>query len=393
MATVLCFSTVDWDYLWHRPQAVMSSLAQDGHRVLYVDTIGLRSPRLQDAGRVLARLLNRARGGLRGTSRPHPGIQVVSPILLPWLDSRLVRRVNVGLLVRRLRRLLHGMDRRDLMIWVYLPTATVLACVERLPHRLLVYEAIDALESNPAGVSRDYTQSERTLLARADLVLATSPALFEAKTAHNANTHFVPPGVAGTFFADASVDAQGEAAAGILPPELAGIDRPRVGFFGTIDHRLDLDLVRTLARRHPDWSFVLIGPARCDVNSLSAAANVHLLGPLPHVRLVPYLRHMDVFLLPYVVDDFTRAVYPAKIYECLAVGRPVVATRLPALEEKEFAGLVHLAADQGEFEAALTAALAEDDPTLAARRRERARENSWEARYRQIRSLVRAAGG
>ena len=104
MATVLCFSTVDWDYLWHRPQAVMSSLAEDGHRILYVDTVGLRSPRTRDARRILSRLLNLARSARRGLHQPRPGVQVFSPVVLPLLNSRWVRRVNVGLLVDRLRR-------------------------------------------------------------------------------------------------------------------------------------------------------------------------------------------------------------------------------------------------------------------------------------------------
>ena len=356
----------------------MSRFAQDGHPIVYVDTLGLRSPGLGDLSRIIARARNRMAAPSGGLRRTTQGVHVASPLLLPFLNSRLARRLNPRRLVPTLQKYLAQVGAEDPIIWVYLPTWTVLQCVQRIPHRLLVYESIDALSSNPAGVSRDYATSEREILKRADLVLTTSEALLRDKAPHNDNAHWVPSGVGAEFFDEVAPAA-----------ELDGVRRPRIGFFGGIDHRLDLEMMAGLARAHRDWSFVLIGPARRDVSALAAEANVHILGSKAHEELPRYLNSLDVLFLPYVLDEFTRGIYPAKIFECLALGKPVVATRLPALEE--FEGVVRLAAGFDQFDAALQDAVAEDRPDLQAQRVERARANSWEARYQEIRGYVEEA--
>jgi len=267
-----------------------------------------------------------------------------------------------------------------LVIWVYLPTWTVLQCVERIPHELLVYECIDALEANPAGVSLGYEAAEAEILRRADVVVTTSQELRREKAAGNPNTHWVPSGVAEYFF------GEGEPA-----PGLEDIRGPRVGFFGTLDHRIDLDLLGQLVRAHPDWSFVLIGVVRRDLSTLVQAGNVHLLGPKAHAELPALLRGLDALLLPYVADEFTRHVYPAKIYEALASGVPVVATPLPSLQE--LGHVVRLAEGFEEIDGALREAVVEDRAELRGERVEVARGNSWEGRSREIKGYVEEALG
>ena len=378
MPCVLTFSSVDWHYLWHRPQAVMSRLAEDNWRVLYVDTLGLRSPRLRDLPRIISRLRRRVGASVDGLHEPLPGLHVFSPLLLPFLNSRIARRLNVGGLLRRLSQHMQHLGGRDPVIWVYLPTWTVLQCVTALPHSLLVYEAIDALANNPSGVSKDFHVAEKEILLRADLVITSSESLCLEKVTFNPNTHWVPSGVAEIFFAPQSPAA-----------EMQAIPGPRIGFFGTLDHRLDLNLMGKLATDNPDWSFVLIGPARCDVDLLTGMANVHWLGAKSHEELPGYLSGLDVIYLPYVIDEFTRHIYPAKIHECLAMGVPVVATALPAL--LPFDGVVRLVRPGESFAAELSAALSEDDPELRQQRKDLARANSWEVGYGEIRTLVEEA--
>lgn len=372
---VLTFSTVDWHDVWQRPQALMSRLAGDGCAVLYVDTLGLRSPRPRDLARILARLRNALASSNGALREPVPGVRVLSPLLLPFLDSRLARRANVRRLVPRLRRHLEMLGRGDPVVWIYLPTRTVLDCVKALPRRLLVYESIDALASNPAGVSRDFDVAEREILTSANLVLTSSETLQRKKAAWNANTHWVPPGVGDEFFAPHTT-----------PREIADLPAPRVGFFGTIDHRLDLDVMRRLAETYRGWSFVLIGPARVDLGALTALPNVHWLGPKKHAELPGYVAALDAVVLPYVTDEFTRHIHPAKIHECLAVGLPVVATRLPSLEPLQ--GLIRLVRPGQSFGEELESSLREDDEELRSRRVEAARASSWNVRYAQIRQLL-----
>lgn len=380
MFPVLAFSTVDWDYLWHRPQALMCRFAAEGWPVLYVDSIGLRSPGIRDMTRIVQRLRRafiRRPGALR---EPLPGVRVLSPVLLPFLDSPLACAINVHRLVSRLRHGLKAMNAGDPVMWIYLPTQTVLECVRALPHRLLVYEAIDALGSNPAGVAQGFDAAERQILAMADLVITSSESLWREKREWNANTHWVPSGVDDDFFVP-----------GAVPAEVARLPRPRIGFFGTLDHRLDLDVMRELAEARRAWSFVLIGPSRVDLGALTRLPNVHWLGSKEHRSLPGYLAGLQAVYLPYVRDEFTGHIYPAKINECLAAGLPVVATALPSLEPMQ--GLIRLVREGGSFGAELQSALAEDSAALRRQRVEAARASSWNVRYRQIRQLLDTALG
>jgi glycosyltransferase involved in cell wall biosynthesis len=185
----------------------------------------------------------------------------------------------------------------------------------------------------------------------------------------------VPSGVDDEFFVPQSV-----------PAEVAELPVPRIGFFGTLDHRLSLDTMRQLAEAHRRWSFVLIGPARVDLSTLTRLPNVHWLGPKEHGMLPGYLAGLQAVYLPYVRDEFTRHIYPAKIGECLALGLPVVATALPSLEPME--GLIRLVRPGQSFAEELQSALNEDNVELRERRVEAAKASSWQVRYRQIRQLV-----
>lgn len=378
MLPVLAFSTVDWHFLWHRPQALMSRFAAERWPVLYVDSVGLRSPGVRDMTRIVQRLRRafiRRPGALR---EPLPGVRVLSPVLLPFLNSPLARAINVRRLVSQLRRGLKAMGAGEPVVWVYLPTQTVLECVRALPRRLLVYESIDALGSNPAGVSRGFADAERQILAMADLVITSSETLWREKRECNPNTHWVPSGVDDDFFVP-----------GAVPAEIARLPKPRIGFFGTLDHRLDIGVMRELAEARRDWSFVLIGPARIDLSAMTRLPNVHWLGAKEHRSLPGYLAGLQAVYLPYVSDEFTRHIYPAKINECLAAGLPVVAKALPSLEPMQ--DLIRLVRQGGSFGEALQSALEEDCAALQRRRVEAARESSWNVRYRQIRQLVDAA--
>ena len=357
----------------------MSQFARDGYQVLYVETLGLRSPGIGDLPRIASRLRNRFKARASGLRQTENEVHVCSPLLLPFLNSRLARRLNLYRLIPTLQKALAKIGAEELIVWVYLPTWTVLQCVKNIPHRMLVYECIDALSSNPAGVSLGYQAAEKEILQGADLVLASSKSLYEEKKPYNPRTYWVPSGVAAHFFAPK------EPAAGF-----EHIKKPRIGFLGALDHRLDLELMQTLAQGHPDWSFVLIGAANCDISSLLEEKNIHFLGRKTHAELPGYISGLDVIYLPYVVDRFTLHIFPAKIYECLATGKPVVATVLPSLEV--LSGVVRLAEGVADFDKALEEAVAEENESLGQQRVELARANSWESRFRQIRAYVEGAG-
>ena len=375
MPPILCFSTVDWDYLRHRPQIIMSHLAECGYPVVYVDTLGLRSPTIRDWSRIVSRLSNFWMKNYKKQDDLPKGLRVLSPILLPFLNSKLLRRLNIWFLVPFFRKALQEYSNEMPIIWVYLPTWTVLECIKRIPHQLLVYECIDALANNPAGVSRGYVSAEAEILRRADLVITTSQELQCEKASVNTNTHWVPAGVDAGFF-------------DVIEPagQVMDIRGPRIGFFGALDHRLDVSLLKQLIINHREWSFVLIGPIRVNLDEIVSEDNCHYLGVKPYQQIPAFVEALDVVFLPYTIDGFTRNIFPAKIYECLALGKPVVATAIPALNDLD--EWVYIASGVPDFTVAIQRALFENKSHIPRRRRVLASNNSWDKRYTEIKNYL-----
>jgi glycosyltransferase involved in cell wall biosynthesis len=179
-------------------------------------------------------------------------------------------------------------------------------------------------------------------------------------------------------------------------PAITALPHPRIVFTGAVvGTKLDLELLAAVARRRPDWAFALVGPVGAgdpgtDVSALQGLPNVHLLGPRPYAGLPAVLRAADAALIPYAVNDLTRSVFPMKVYEYLAAGRPVVSTPLLSLEGVE--GLA-FADEPASFVEAVEGALSQGDPDAPARRRRIAEAHSWERRLDEIGALVRECEG
>jgi len=371
--SILCLSSHDWDYLWQRHQELMWRLAQDGNRVLYVDALGVRTPGIRDWRRLLGRLGKWSTQLVRGVHQSANNVYVYSPVILPFLDSPLATWVNTWWLRFSIQRILRRLGFGELIVWVYLPTPTVMNLVDRLQRKLLVYDCADAQIHNPRGTVAGLIASEQRLLAQADLVFTSSAYLHKRAVAYNSNVHLVPAGVNLDRFPELPDDI------GRVSAELAAISTPRICYFGQIDDRLDQDLIGRVARSMPDGSLVLLGVIRTDISALLQMSNVHWLGSKPHLALASYLAGMDVFIMPYQLNDYTRAIYPAKLHECLAIGKPLVTTDLP--EVRPFRHVVRIARDADEFLQRVFEALAEDDQAIRAQRRLVAEANSWQARY------------
>ncbi|MGH8068883.1 MAG: glycosyltransferase, partial [Candidatus Entotheonellia bacterium] len=203
-----------------------------------------------------------------------------------------------------------------------------------------------------AVVKKPIAELEARLISRVDQVFIHSPALWEKKGKLNPQTTFVPNGV--DYLAYAT--PYGE------PADLKPIPHPRMGYVGIIKHQLDLALLAALAAHHRQWSFVLVGPQRLRgeqtalIQQLSHMPNVYFLGGKPVDALPAYVQHMDVCMLCYAVNEYTNFIYPLKLHEYLASGRPVVSSPIRSLED--FAHIVRLARTAAEWSAALNDLLA-----------------------------------
>lgn len=369
---LICFSTVDWDFLWGRHQELMSRFASDGVRVLYVEPLGIRSARVQDLPRIIRRLRNRLRSKEQGLRSPVPNLYIYSPIALPFQNPAWIGGINTWMLSRTMHALSQRLGFSRPIIWTFYATQTVLNLIKTIDRQLLIYDCIDDIANNPKGVAPRYRELEKQLVMQADLVFATSAKLARERKPLNPYVYHIPPGVCFERFARTHP----------LPDDIAVIPRPRLGFFGGLDERVDQELIAYVARARPQWQILFIGNVRTDVDTLRPYRNVHFLGQKKPDELGPYLHALDILLIPYVVNLYTQHIYPNKVFECLAVGKPTVATPLPEL--REWNGLIQLAEGPNAFIAAIEASLLENDPELVVRRRRIAQANTWEARYQQM---------
>jgi glycosyltransferase involved in cell wall biosynthesis len=378
---IVCVGFADWDTdLWTNQQHLMSRLARD-NRVLFVESLGLRRPQL--AGRDLARIGRRLRRGLK-PPRAVDGLHVLSPLVLPLHGSRIARALNRRLLPALVRRAARRLGLRRPILWAYVPQAEVL--IDALEPSLIVYHCVDDIAAHGRIDSASFRAAEERFAARADLVLASAPAL--AERLRTISDHVMDaPNVADTELFSRALEP------GPLDPGMAALKAPRIVFTGAIvAAKLDLPMLAELARLRPSWSFALVGPIgpgepRADVSQLEAEPNIHLLGPRRYGELPDVLRAADAGLIPYARNTLTESIFPMKVYEYLAAGLPVVATPLPSLSGVSDIATARDAAGIAEL---LGEALAADNPERRAERSRAAASHSWERRLDEIAAAMPA---
>ncbi len=308
-------------------------LADVGHRVLFVESTGVRSPALAASAQDRRRIQRRLANWWGGPRRVADHLDVLSPLSLPWGWPPPARAMSLrwlGAAVRRGASTAPG-GAHPLRVPAHPP---VLA--EAIPHRLLVYHCVDDYAANP-GVDRAWIAAlERQLVTRADLVLASSPVLAERLHVRRKDVRSLANVADVSLFSRAVTDSLA------APPELDGIPHPRAVYVGNLAHyRIDVQWLLALTASQPDVELILIGPQGLGDVEVAPAAwrallerrNVHALGPRPQEALPAYLAHCDVALIPLLDNDHARSSLPLKLFEYLAAGLPVVARDLPNLRD------------------------------------------------------------
>ena len=314
---------------------------------------------------------------------PEPALEVRQRdglnVVVPRLPSRLNGDTNAVL-----RRLVSEFVARERIsrpvLWYYTPMAV--AWSDHLAHSAVVYDVMDEL-SNFRFAPADLKDLEHRLMRRADVVLTGGRQLFESRRGSHRNIHLFASSVDVAHFETAR---HGLAE----PADQASIGRPRIGYFGVIDERIDLDLVRELAARHPDWQIVLVGPtAKIDPSDIPSAYNVHHLGPKSYQELPAYLGGWDVAIMPFALNDATRFISPTKTPEYLAGGRPVASTPITdVVEPYGNRGLVEIGEGSEGFTAAVERALNTDVSALRQRADRFLASMSWDTTWSRIASLI-----
>jgi len=291
--TLLCFSHLRWDFVFQRPQHLLTRAART-MRVLYWE----EPVWTEDAPPNLHSRLSAE------------GVLIIQPRLPYDADPSAMQRQLLDAMLRE-----PGVA--DPILWYYTPQA--LEFSDHLPSRLTIYDCMDELSAF-AGADPGLPARERALMQRADLVFTGGQSLYEAKRRDHANVHAFPSGVEVAHFLPARNGLPD-------PADQCSIPHPRMGFYGVLDERLDQELLSAVADLCPGVQFVLVGPtAKLDPDSLPKRPNLHYLGPKPYAALPGYVANWQVALMPFAINEATRFISPTKTPEYLAAGLPVVST-------------------------------------------------------------------
>jgi glycosyltransferase involved in cell wall biosynthesis len=370
---MLCFSH-DWSGDPLSKTHLMRALARE-NRILWVNSIGYRSPTLSHAD--LRRALTKLKSATVPLSEPEPNIFVLNPLAIPAYGLDQVRSLNRFLLrfqvTRAMRRLKFGRP----LNWIFNPAAAVIAGA--FDEAMVIYYCVDEYSAFTGVPSVSLSELEEQLLRRADLVIVSAEKLYESKSKFNRQTVLIRHGVDFKHFKQALKPETP------IPEDVADLPKPIIGFFGLIADWVDLDLIAAVARQFPHASVVMLGNVSTDTSNLKRLSNVYLLGRKPYSLLPAYCKAFAVALMPFRINELTLNANPLKVREYLAAGLPVVSTAVP---EVETLGLCRIGFDAESFLQEVGAALEDPGPTVE--RSEAVRDESWEARVKEISKYVRA---
>jgi glycosyltransferase involved in cell wall biosynthesis len=284
---------------------------------------------------------------------------------------------------RMLREFLRAERVRDYVLWYYTPMP--LPLTKDLAPLAIVYDCMDqlsAFKNAPACL----IERERELLATADVVFTGGHALFEAKKHLHSNIHAFPSSVDVSHFGQARLE-QDE------PEDQRAIPHPRLGFFGVVDERMDLELLAGVAAARPEWQLVILGPVvKIDEADLPRAPNIHYLGSKQYADLPQYISGWDVALLPFARNESTEFISPTKTPEYLAAGKPVVSTSIrDVVRPYEALRLVRIADTVSDFVAACQAAMEEPEGIRTLKVDAFLSHQSWDRTWRGMRERINAA--
>ena len=355
---VVCFSHLRWDFVFQRPQHLMTRFAKRG-RVFFIE-----EPVFSDEPTRL------------DVSHKEDGLYVCVPRIANGKSGESISEV----ISEQIRELLQKNEVDTYIAWFYTPMMLDLA--EGLEPAAVVYDCMDEL-SGFRGAPPELVERERQLMAKADLVFTGGLSLYEAKRTQHRSAHPFPSSVDVKHFGKA-LEVANEVA------DQETIRHPRIGFAGVIDERLDIELLDGIAELKPDWQFVMIGPVvKISEDDLPRRDNIHYLGMKPYEELPHYLAGWDVAMMPFALNESTKYISPTKTPEYLSAGLPVVSTAITdVVRPYGEMGLVHIASNPAEFVEGIEAAMNENPATRMTQVNEFLAENSWDNTFRSMSELI-----
>lgn len=374
--TIICFSHLSWDRsLFQRPQQLMLRFSKN-FKVLYVSGCSFRY--------FLKDLLNK---GKLHSYEINDNLMLYIPFGLPTFQMRFSPAVHLNKILEHI--LVSGKIKklkiRDPILWLYHPR--YIWTIGKFQEELIVYDCMDDFTSllSPYEDRERNARDERELLKRADIVFAGGHTIADLKRNSREDIYVFPSAVEIDHFKKALTDNTE------IPDDIKQIPHPILGYWGAIDERIDHSLLKSLAKRHPDWSIVLLGPIVRqkikDFPYLDEVKNIFWLGPKDYSLLPNYAKAFDICLNPFVLTREGKHLSPTKTLEYLATGKPVISTPITDVV-RFYDGVVNIAKGVEEFEMAIKRCMEEDNESVKQKRIDFTENKTWENTVRKMEELI-----
>lgn len=356
---LVCLSHLRWDFVYQRPQHLMSRFAR-GQRVFFVE-----EPIFTDDSTRLE------------ISLREDNLAVVVPRI-----SHTDRETRPAMEIQRelLDKLFDNQQIKQFVLWFYTPMAMSFA--SHLQPKVCVYDCMDELSAFKFAAPELF-ENEQKLFKKADLVFTGGQSLYEAKKEQHESVFAFPSSIDVEHFRKArAIMTDSE--------DQKNIAHPRFGYCGVIDERINLALLKKAADLRPRWQFIMIGPVvKINDQDLPRRANIHYLGGKNYQELPGYMAGWDVALMPFAINESTRFISPTKTPEYLAAGKPVVSTPVrDVVRGYGDSGFVHIASSAEEFVHACEKALRENAPERIAKADTFLAKNSWDKTWAEMQKLI-----
>ncbi len=362
MNKIICFSSTRWDFLFQRPQQLMTTFSRD-FKIAYVN------PPMK-AGEKCLQNFN-FDDWCRSINR---NLTVFTPPR-PKLSGLKIQTHFTDLMKKFIRHF--GFD--DAILWFNMPEAEYLC--RNLNEKLVIYDCLDDFSSF-SWTPKYSAEADLILAKKADIVLVVSESLYQSKAAYNSNCFLIPNGCDFPHFSRAANNNLK------FPNDLKNMKKPLIGFIGALYEWIDFDLLGFLGRERPYWSIVLIGPKQAGIKTVKLP-NIHYLGRRSYGILPNYLKQFDVGIIPFRRSKTGTSSSPIKFYEYLAAALPIVSTEIP--EVVKFGKIVEIAHNNKDFLDKTERLLLEREDEKDRRRALQlslARANTWESRCNSVKKIL-----
>jgi hypothetical protein len=341
----IIFSTADWDNpFWTNKQHMAKTFEKHGHKVIYVDSLGIRKPKVDK--RDFFRILKRFKSLFKPYTKVSDNIWRVSPFILPFHSIPIIRKFNDIFLSIIIKLLMLFLNFKEYIIWTYSPVSD--SVIDKFLPMKVIYHCVDDLSALPNVDKENLKKRERNLIAKSDYIFTTSINLFEDIKPYNENTFYQ------NNVCDYDHFSKAKNSNFKLPEDLEEIKEPRIIFVGAISsYKVNFDLLSNIASKHHKWNFVMIGQIgegqpETNISILEKNKNIHMIGPKNYKDIPKYLHFSDAAIIPANINDYTKSMFPMKFFEYLSSGLQVVSTNLDSL--KDYENIAFISKNDNDFE-------------------------------------------